>query len=640
MTRDPSDSRLDLGMDAAITRRDFVNGALVGASALLTASGPAGAAAAGPFAPSGSAWTGYGGVGDYSVSNGNTEQVRDAAHLIRDGAYEAIATSPVEESWDVVVIGGGFSGVTAAYEFSRQAKPGQSCLLLENHPVIGGEAKQNDLDVDGIRLTGPQGSNESLVPVQPYGERYEVFRDYWHEIGMPTDFPLVPLAGGAEKYHIPNSHYDPMVIEREFDVGYYFGADGWRTNPWKDAFRSTPWPENIRRDVDDFFNNRRDGSALPGAGDGFDRFLDSMSYRELLDRLGYGPEISSYVNPLIGVGNYGVCSDAISAYAARRLTLPGTIPSGASSRFSNLKAVSFPGGNATILRTMLKRMIPDAIQGDGGLLANATAPFNPAAFDRPGQAIRLRLSSTVVRVEHDGPPDKAERVFVTYARNGRLHRVAAKAVVVGAGGWVARRIVRDLPSDIAEAYSGFNYGPVMTANIGLRHWRFFDRLGIIAARWFDGLGWEACIRRDVDLTGNARPLTPDSPIMLTLYIPILRPGEDMAAQGAVARQYLLDTSYATFERQIREQLTAMFGSHGFDARRDIAGIVLNRWGHAYFAPSPGFFFGKDGKEAPHETIRRSYGRIRFAHSELQGNMNMAHAMLEARRGARQAAALI
>jgi spermidine dehydrogenase len=84
----------------------------------------------------------------------------------------------------------------------------------------------------------------------------------------------------------------------------------------------------------------------------------------------------------------------------------------------------------------------------------------------------------------------------------------------------------------------------------------------------------------------------------------------------------------------------MFAAAGFDARRDIAGIILNRWGHAYFAPAPGFFFGSADQPAPHEVIRQPHGRIVFAHSELQGNMNMAHAMLEGKRGALQALELL
>ena len=61
----------------------------------------------------------------------------------------------------------------------------------------------------------------------------------------------------------------------------------------------------------------------------------------------------------------------------------------------------------------------------------------------------------------------------------------------------------------------------------------------------------------------------------------------------------------------------MFGKQGFDGRRDIAGIILNRWGHAYLAPQPGFFFGKDGKPAPAELMRRQpFARIAFANSDL------------------------
>ena len=133
-------------MTDSISRRDFVNGVLVGAGAgLLTRAEPAAAAnASGDYAPSGSPWTGYGGVGDYRWSNGNTEVVRDAAHGIRDRLYPD-PRLPVRETFDLVVIGGGFSGTTAAYEFNKQAKPGQTCLVLENHPIFGGEAKQNEL---------------------------------------------------------------------------------------------------------------------------------------------------------------------------------------------------------------------------------------------------------------------------------------------------------------------------------------------------------------------------------------------------------------------------------------------------------------------------------------------------------------
>ncbi len=309
------------------------------------------------FSPSGSAWTGYGGVGDYRWSNGNTEAVREAAHGIRDHRYPHVSALPAAETYDVVIIGGGFSGMSAAYEFSRRKKADQSCLLLENHPVIGGEAKQNEFEVDGKRLVAPQGSNAGLVIQGPpgplaYGDgRYQAYADVWHELDLPDHFELEPLAGGAEKYNLPSNHYNPMELETRYAAGYYFKGTGWAENPIANQFKNTPWPAETQRALDDFVNNRRD--VVSGVADA-DRWLDSISYQDLLTKLGYGSEVSRYIDPFVGVGNFGVCSNAVSGYAAKRLTLPGTIPSAAKSRFSDIHEVSFPGGNAVILRAMLK----------------------------------------------------------------------------------------------------------------------------------------------------------------------------------------------------------------------------------------------------------------------------------------------
>jgi len=626
-------------MGCPISRRDFVNGVLVGSGAALLSASPPALGRTERFAPSGSPWTGYGGVGDYRGSNGNTEEVRDAAHGIRDHLYPEKGDVPVDETHDLIIIGGGFSGTTAAYEFSKRRKPGQTCLLLENHAMPGGEAKQNEFDVEGRRLVAPQGSNGALVVREgdEVGGRYATYADYYRELDMPSHYDLEPLGGGAGKYNLPNDHFDPMLLESQYDTGYYIDGHGWVKNPVKAAFANTPWSGQVRKDLDDFINNRRDVISQQADPE---KWLDSITYYELLDKLGYGPEVKRYIDPLLGVGNFGVCGNAVSGYAALRLTLPGTIPSNTPNRFVGTPIISFPGGNTVIFRRMLSRMLPDAISGDGSLAAVAQGQLNFAALDREGAPVRIRLSSTAVKVRHDGAPGDAGSVSVFYVKDGKLRRARAKAVVLGTGGWVNRNIVTDLPPKHAEAYAQFRYGPVLTANVAVRHWRYFDKLGFTSARWFSGLGWHLCVRRNVAWTRDAPPLTPDSPIVLTFYIPFLHPELDPALQGSGGRAQLLGTSYADFERQLRERLAEMFGSAGFNARRDVAGVVLNRWGHAYLAPTTGFFFGAAGQPAPHDVIRAPHGRIVFAHSELQGNMNMAHAMLEGRRGALQAMDLL
>lgn len=535
--------------------------------------------------------------------------------------------------------------MTAAYEFSKRAGAGATCLLLDNHPVVGGEAKQNEFEVDGRRLLAPQGSNGAIVPHPNYvrgsfGEgTYDIFTDYYREFGLPTKYDLEPLGGGAEKYELTDYHFGPMAPawEKAYATGYHFPGTGWVKDPTKDGFAKTPWPAAVQKQLDDFVADRRDvlsGVANPEA------WLDTITYSDLLDKLDYGPEVRSYIDPGIAVGNYGMCGNAISGYAAHRLRLPGTTIKGKSISSPDIGLVSFPGGNTAFMRIMLQRMIPGAIRtSDKGALAPVSGTIDQAMLDRAGNKVRIRTGSTAIDVRNDGDPATADHAIVSYVRDGKIRRVRARAVVMASGGWVNRNIVADMPDSYRAAYGEFHHGPVMVANVALRNWRFFDKLGITNARWFEALGWQACIRRNVDM-GGAKPFTPDDPTVLTFYIPFLHPELPGPAQGPAARTRLFATSYADFERQLREQLTAGFAAAGFDARRDIAGIILNRWGHAYVAPQPGFYFGRNGAPPPSDVIRQPHGRITFAHSELLGEMAMAHAMHEAYRAAGQVMAML
>ena len=116
-------------------------------------------------------------------------------------------------------------------------------------------------------------------------------------------------------------------------------------------------------------------------------------------------------------------------------------------------------------------------------------------------------------------------------------------------------------------------------------------------------------------------------------MPFHKPGYSIKEQGQLGRLELLNKSYAEYEKIIVQQMPAMFAPAGFDAERDLAGIILNRWGHAYISPQPGFHFGNNGKEAPREIVRKGFGRIQFGHSELTGYMSHTRALSEGSRAA-------
>ena len=155
-----SDSQSDkpqdksLGIDSRICRRDFLNSTLLASGSLLL----------NPMLPQqlvdlDDSWTGPGGVGDYKDSNGNTAAVMNAGHQVRDHVFDATPTAIIDtgETVDCVVVGGGISGLAAALSFRTQGGDGLTCLVLENHPIFGGEAKRNEFIVDGQRLIGAAG---------------------------------------------------------------------------------------------------------------------------------------------------------------------------------------------------------------------------------------------------------------------------------------------------------------------------------------------------------------------------------------------------------------------------------------------------------------------------------------------------
>jgi spermidine dehydrogenase len=271
------------------------------------------------------------------------------------------------------------------------------------------------------------------------------------------------------------------------------------------------------------------------------------------------------------------------------------------------------------LRHLVKELLPEAIKGDDSLESVGYAPVNYDALDQPGNAFRIRLEATAINVKHDKSAGNSERVSVIYMKDGKAYHAKAKAVIMSTGGWITRRVVSDMPKSIADAYQHFHHTPMLTVSVGLTNWKFMENMGISAARWFNNFSWYANLRRPMIINGKSAPLAPSKPAMMTLYVPFVQySGNPLQVQASMGRAELFNKLYRDYELEIRKQLVTMFGHYGFEPARDIAGIVLNRWGHAYIAPQPGFYFGSEGKPSPREAVDQGYGRIAFGHSEITG----------------------
>src|SRR5262249_52287709 len=150
-----------------ISRRDFLNGIALTIASGLT---PAEQIAADParYPP---ALTGLRGQhpGSFEVAH----RVSRAGQHYRFG--------DIEESYDLVVVGGGISGLAAAWFFRRAAGPSSRILILDNHDDFGGHAKRNEFSLDGRGIIGYGGSQSMQSPRTLYSD---VAKDLLSELGV------------------------------------------------------------------------------------------------------------------------------------------------------------------------------------------------------------------------------------------------------------------------------------------------------------------------------------------------------------------------------------------------------------------------------------------------------------------------
>jgi spermidine dehydrogenase len=634
-----------LGLNEPISRRDFLDGMLMTSAAFAAgAACPFSLAAQGQSVTQGpqpvAGWTGYSGEGDYKGSNGNTEQVLQGAHGVRDGKFDKEPTDFTEtnEVYDCVVVGGGHAGLSAGMFFSKQADAKRTCLILDNAHIFGGVAKRNEFIVDGHTLYAPQASVH-FQPPYPNSFLHTVY----DMMGLDWDAfkTYQKWQGPSPEIQVPRSPYGEGHVNGKAALGFYFGEKygqkpgKWVIDPWSNNLEGTPFPEALKKDM---LLRHAEKPVVPPLvydypGDAISRQLDSMTLEDYFCRTyGVSRETVRLMDAYEAAGGFGLGPDALSAYLLYEWSK--IIPTVDDSMATGIQM--FPGGNSGLTRLMVKTMIPNAIEGPRTMEAVWKNRVNYAALDNSGQRVRLRLDSTAVRVEHIGEPSKAELVSVVYYKDGKLYRVKARTVVMAGGGWITKHVVRDLDETRKAAYDTFNYSPYMTVNVAVRNWRFLYNLGISSAQWFEGFGRFVNVRKNALFGVDMDTMGPDLPTVLTFFIDFTKPGLPARAQGQLGRAEILSTPFVDYERRMREQMTEMFAQSGFDAKRDIAGIVMNRFGHAFINPQPGFFFGSDGKPAVRDALRNGpFGRIAFSHCDLVGAMDHRNAYMESNRAVSQ-----
>lgn len=614
----------ELGMDRDITRRDFIHDFSIASLGLALPAGLAAHAASTTLGP---------GPAHYppvrTGMRGSHPGAFEVAHALAREGKSFPAPADIDESYDLVVVGGGISGLAAAYYYQKRFGPDARILILENHDDFGGHAKRNEFHQGGemrlswggtMNLEYPLFSEEVNKLLAELGVDIETLLEGYH-----FRYGTGPKGKHALFFDADTYGRNELVQDFSFRVGRETDLDA--------SIDRFPISKESRESLKKFYA-RRENVFAGKSDDEVTKLLQSISYTEFLKKYGGLTDEAAKLFIKVTHGYAGVGADSLSAAECIGASVPIThllgSPhlSGSGATDAGGDVAMFPDGNASIARLLVHALIP-AVAPDADSSNLALARFDYSKLDEAGAPVRLRLSSTVINAANQ---DGGTRV--TYINDGRVLRVNARHTVLACYHAIIPHLCPELPEVQKEAQKYQVKRPLLVTNVLLRNSSAIDKLELSGAYCPGRLHGAVWVVKGVNTVGYSHEWDDSGSVPIMFWGSIAPPDSSVPVkeQHRASRALLLAMTFEDFEREVRTVLDGMLGPAGFDAQDDILAITVNRWPHGY---AYGYLDLWDPEwpegEAPHEIARQPHGNIAIANADAGADAYTHVAIDEARR---------
>jgi spermidine dehydrogenase len=605
-----------LGMDKPITRRDFINGVAIGITGASAALHALKASAAQTRSVDSNVGVPEGAANYPPLRQGlrgNIPSAVDVFDSMAAGKYMQFPVSPadIRDEYDLVIVGAGISGLAAAYLYRLGLGPGYKILILDNHDDFGGHARRNEFQYQGKTFVGYGGTMGIATPF-PYSHGAKALvRELGIDVSRNSEFLNQEI---EQKYGLGNG----MFFDKE-----HFGEDrlvsGNGRLPWPEFLAKAPLSSRARQDLVRLYGKNPDYMAGLSLEEKKAK-LARMSYQDyLLKVAAMTPEALAFFLGQGGRNNKRV--DTTPALEAAERGSIGFDGLGLTfeERFSeNSYRFHFPDGNASLARLLINRLVPAAVPGNHDMNSIVQATVDYSQLDPPDSNIRIRLGSPVVRVLHDGDPERARTVRVAYLQSGKFQAVRARNCILACYNRLIPFLMPEIPKEQKQALEYSVKVPMMYTNVLIRRWTAFQKLGVSRIQAPGMYYPNTSLDPGSKVGGYQGVTTPEEPILVHLTRNPNKPvaGLNRKQQNAAGQHELLTMTFEEQEFKIRDQLSRIAGPGGFDPAEDILAITVNRWpfGYAYTYDtlndpdvSP--------EQRPHVIGRKRFGLVSIANSD-------------------------